>query len=60
MPVPKARDRIKHFKKVQKYQDIFGKHEKKEEPTVEEKKAKEDKILAILGMRKSENEEKSE
>ncbi|MBU3912831.1 MAG: hypothetical protein KKB21_02400 [Nanoarchaeota archaeon] len=53
MAVPKQRDRIKHFKKVQKYQEIFGKRdEEKTEISEEEKKAKEDKILAILNLKK--------
>jgi len=64
MAVPKSRDRIKHFRKVQKYQEMFGKREgEKEEISEEERKAKEDKIFAILGLKKkeekSEKEEKS-
>jgi len=61
MAVPKSRDRVRHFKKVKQYQEMFGKHEgEKEEISDEERKAKEDKIFAILGMKKSEKEEKSE
>ena len=57
MSVPKSRDRIKHFRKVQKFQEMFGKHgDKKEEISEEERKAKEDKIFAILGIKKSEKE----
>jgi len=54
MAVPKSRDRIKHFRKVQKFQEMFGKREgEKEEISEEERKAKEEKIFAILGMKKT-------
>lgn len=61
MAIPKVRDRIKHFRKVQRFQEIFGKREeqKAEKPkeSEEEKKAKEDKILQLFKMKR---EKKSE
>jgi len=61
MAVPKSKDRVRHFKKVKQYQEMFGKHEgEKEEISEEERKAKEDKILAILGLKKEEKSELNE
>lgn len=51
MAVPKQKDRVRHFRKVQQYQKLFGRKEQEpvKEETEEEKKAKEDKILALFG-----------
>jgi len=61
MAVPKSKDRVRHFKKVKQYQEMFGKRKgEKEEISDEERKAKEDKIFAVLGLKKVSEGEKSE